>query len=266
MLVEKEKKNFKWLDWKCNVLQKRESKKVINVLNGIRNKRDRGTIPGDEWVKQLIVQIPIQIARGTNNQFKLMYNGEDDQKMYATAEDVDQLKKVIRFGAYDALIKSWKGPIKVVTSMGKQSTGKSYMLNHLFGTKFDISGGRCTDGGWLSVRVVDDIMYIICDFEGLGSFERSPQEDMLLATFNAAVSNCTIFKCDNRFDRTMEDMFSRFQSGVSIMAGSEGCFAGCLLLVIKDVVDTGVNDTLSVWPSSAIQGVGQDRRNVSLDC
>eukprot|EP01084_Bolivina_argentea_P184196 317722_1 len=123
--------------------------------------------------------------------------------------------------------------------MGKQSTGKSYMLNHLFGTKFDISGGRCTDGAWLSARYIEDVLFIICDFEGLGSFERSPQEDMLLATFNSAVSNCTIFKCDNRFDRTVEDMFNKFQSGVKIMSGSTNCFQGELLLVIKDVVETG---------------------------
>ena len=31
-------------------------------------------------------------------------------------------------------------------------TGKSYMLNHLTGTCFDTSGGRCTDGVCLSVR------------------------------------------------------------------------------------------------------------------
>ena len=176
-----------------------------------------------------------------NNQFKLMHNGEDDQEKYHEAGDAYSLCKAIRFGAYDGLIKSWEGPIRVVTSMGKQSTGKSYMLNHLFGTKFDISGGRCTDGGWLSARIVDDILYIVCDFEGLGSFERSPQEDMLLATFNAAVSNCTIFKCDNRFDRTVEDMFNKFQSGVKIMAGSKDCFVGSLMLVIKDVVDTGAD-------------------------
>jgi len=67
-----------------------------------------------------------------------------------------------------------------------------------------------------SCKIIKDCLYIIGDFEGLGSFERSAQEDMLLATFNSAISNCTIFKCDNRFDRTVEDMFNKFQSGVKI--------------------------------------------------
>ena len=176
-----------------------------------------------------------------------------------------QLARCIRFGAYDGLIKSWEGPIRVVTSMGKQSTGKSYMLNHLFGTKFDISGGRCTDGGWLSARVVDDVMYIICDFEGLGSFERSPQEDMLLATFNAAVSNCTIFKCDNRFDRTVEEMFKKFQSGVKIVAGSDECFRGGLNLIIKDVVDT-VSDILCFFDAIILENVWRNLNEFVLGC
>ena len=234
-LEHKEKKNFEWMDWQTAVLNDGNIINLRDVFRGITNKPWRGAMAGDEWIKKLIVQIPIQIARGTSNKFKLMHNGEDDQKEYIKAVDAYSLCKAIRFGAYDGLIKSWEGPIKVVTSMGKQSTGKSYMLNHLFGTKFD---NTSTDGVWLSVRVVDGIMYIICDFEGLGSIERSPQEDMLLATFNAAISNCTIFKCDSRFDGTLEDMFSSFQSGVKIMAGSNHCFIGLLLFVIRDVVET----------------------------
>ena len=37
----------------------------------------------------------------------------------------------------------------------------------------------------------------------------------------------------------MEEMFNNFQSGVKIMSGSKNCFTGELLLVIKDIVDTG---------------------------
>jgi len=238
-LKNKEQKSFKWLNWRCNVLSgsSGDSLSVVDILEAIKNKH--AALRADDFICNLITQIPIQIARGSRNQFRLMFNGEDNQKPYRRAKNALDLQRTIRCGAYDALIASWKGRIRVVTSMGKQSTGKSYMLNHLFGTKFDISGGRCTDGGWLSAKIVDDILYVLCDFEGLGSFERSPQEDMLLATFNAAVSNCTIFKCDNRFDRTVEEMFKKFQSGVKFMAGSENCFEGKLLLVIKDVVDTG---------------------------
>ena len=36
----------------------------------------------------------------------------------------------------------------------------------MFGSKFDISGARCTDGAWLTVRIVDNTLYIVMDFEG----------------------------------------------------------------------------------------------------
>jgi hypothetical protein len=37
-------------------------------------------------------------------------------------------------------------PVLVLSAMGAQSTGKSYLLNHLANTFFDVAGGRCTDG------------------------------------------------------------------------------------------------------------------------
>ena len=156
--------------------------------------------------------------------------------------------------------------------MGKQSSGKSYLLNHLSGSLFDIAGGRCahsgcldphrasslshlplgddfmylpkidtatrahvagycfhvsprhppsppplercTDGVWLSLCPTAACLYLVLDFEGLGSFERSEQEDMLLSIFQAAISSLTIFnKKDFHIDRDTEQIFSRFQSG-----------------------------------------------------
>ena len=115
----------------------------------------------------------------------------DDQREYikAGAMNAYALCKTIRLGAYDALIKSWEGDIKIATSMGKQSTGKSYMLNHLFGTKFDISGGRCTDGAWLSARILNDTLFILCDF---GSFESTPQEDVI--SYIQFCKFCSLFR------------------------------------------------------------------------
>ena len=45
----------------------------------------------------------------------------------------------------------------------------------------------------MTMRPTGECLYVLLDFEGLGSFERSEQEDMLLSIFNAAVSNITIF-------------------------------------------------------------------------
>ena len=56
-------------------------------------------------------------------------------------------------------------------------------------TFFDVSGGRCTDGVWMSVRVTCDKVYVYLDFEGLGSFERMEQEDVMMVSHHIAV--CT---------------------------------------------------------------------------
>lgn len=49
-------------------------------------------------------------------------------------------------------------------------------LNHLGGCYFDVSGGRCTDGCWLSTRVWQQpgkgpVLLVFLDFEGRWSRE-----------------------------------------------------------------------------------------------
>eukprot|EP00245_Coleochaete_scutata_P003080 TRINITY_DN14392_c0_g2_i2.p1 TRINITY_DN14392_c0_g2~~TRINITY_DN14392_c0_g2_i2.p1 ORF type:complete len:1993 (-),score=357.53 TRINITY_DN14392_c0_g2_i2:188-6166(-) len=191
-----------------------------------------GMVSLSQWLKQIICLVPIQIARAEENAFKLLSN-----RLPIHVTNTAQAKSVLHFGIYEALLNWWKGDIVVVSSMGRQSTGKSYMLNHLFGTSFEVSGGRCTDGCWMAVRVYENRLYVVLDFEGVGSVERTDQEDMLLSLFNASLSGCTLFRTENRVDRTMEEMFSRFQAGVGRMNWKEErLFKGSLLIIIKDVV------------------------------
>jgi GTPase Era involved in 16S rRNA processing len=41
--------------------------------------------------------------------------------------------------------------IYVVSIFGRQSSGKSYLLNRIFGTRFAVAASRCTDGIWASL-------------------------------------------------------------------------------------------------------------------
>ena len=36
--------------------------------------------------------------------------------------------------------------IRIVSIIGRQSSGKSYLLNRLFGTRYDVAAQRCTEG------------------------------------------------------------------------------------------------------------------------
>ena len=122
--------------------------------------------------------------------------------------------------------------------MGKQSTGKSLKLNHLFGTKFDVSGIRCTDGVCMTTMSINGRLFILLDFEGLTSLERSYQEDALQSVLNASISQCTIFKCENQFNTDVKRMFDRFENGINYLSGDDDrLFQGRLLIVVKDIPD-----------------------------
>ena len=172
-----------------------------------------------DWLKRVACLVPIQIARAEDNKLTPFSNGMKNEEVAGSKVSVADLEDAIEFGLYEQILDSWPGPVKVVSSMGKQSTGKSYMLNHLTGSMFDISGTRCTDGVWMTLRITSDCLYVVLDFEGLGSLERSPQEDMLLSILNAAISGLTLFKTEFRVDQDTRDMFKRFRDGVEYIKG-----------------------------------------------
>ena len=115
-------------------------------------------------------------------------------------------------------------PVKVVSSMGQQSVGKSFSLNHLLDTSFagsamrttgivtstpmitrvctKVNRGRmvvcnthrrCTYSGTRlrrSVRLTSERHdWSITQIAGVDSVERSLQEDTLFVLFNTAISN-----------------------------------------------------------------------------
>ncbi|CAG8812913.1 22232_t:CDS:2, partial [Racocetra persica] len=136
-----------------------------------------------EWIIQLCCLVPIQIAIARENKLIPLYNGLDAPENYIINnedEDEDQTEKIsykISFGWYEGIFKYYDDrKIKAVSSMGEQSCGKSYLMNHLVGTNFDGSAMRCTEGAWMSLSITEDVIYVALDFEGIGSSERHPQE------------------------------------------------------------------------------------------
>ncbi|XP_065447301.1 up-regulator of cell proliferation-like [Chrysemys picta bellii] len=93
----------------------------------------------------------------------------------------------------------------VLTVLGGQSTGKSTLLNTMFGLQFAVSSGRCTRGVFMSlIKVAENFQQELgCDFilvidtEGLKSpelarLEDSYQHDNELATLVIGLSDITI--------------------------------------------------------------------------
>ncbi|CAJ0758485.1 10018_t:CDS:10 [Entrophospora sp. SA101] len=154
-----------------------------------------------EWI--------IQLSYGlASNDYEVDFDVEHGHRFGGIAENIS-------LGWYEGIFKHFGDrQVKVVSSMGEQSCGKSYMLNHLVGTTFDGSAMRCTEGVWMSLFITKKYIYVALDFEGLKSLERTPQEDLFLTLFNTMVSNMILFKNQFAVSRDMSGMFQRFQDGI----------------------------------------------------
>ncbi|XP_044870497.1 interferon-induced very large GTPase 1-like [Mauremys mutica] len=93
----------------------------------------------------------------------------------------------------------------VITVLGVQSTGKSTLLNTMFGMKFAVSSGRCTRGAFMMlIKVAENFQQelgcefiLVIDTEGLkaqelAKLEDSYQHDNELATLVIGLSDITI--------------------------------------------------------------------------
>ncbi|XP_061670998.1 up-regulator of cell proliferation [Syngnathoides biaculeatus] len=112
-----------------------------------------------------------------------------------------------------------KSNLVVLTVLGVQSTGKSTLLNTMFGVHFPVSSGRCTRGAYmLFLKVGDDTQAELgCDFillidtEGLKSpdlaqLEDSYEHDNQLATFVICLSDVTIINIAMENATEMKDV------------------------------------------------------------
>ncbi|MGH0128750.1 UNVERIFIED_CONTAM: hypothetical protein FKN15_044102 [Acipenser sinensis] len=112
-----------------------------------------------------------------------------------------------------------KSRVLVVTVLGVQSTGKSTLLNTMFGVQFAVSSGRCTRGAFmLLIRVKEDLkeelkcdFILVIDTEGLKSpelaqLEDSYEHDNELATLVVGLSDITIINIAMENSTEMKDI------------------------------------------------------------
>ncbi|XP_017331395.1 up-regulator of cell proliferation-like [Ictalurus punctatus] len=112
-----------------------------------------------------------------------------------------------------------KSRLLVITVLGVQSTGKSTLLNTMFGVQFAVSSGRCTRGAFMIFLPVGNDLKeeLHCDFvlvidtEGLKSpalaqLEDSYEHDNELATFVIGLSDVTIINIAMENSTEMKDV------------------------------------------------------------
>ncbi|KAH9047539.1 hypothetical protein EDB83DRAFT_2267127 [Lactarius deliciosus] len=194
-----------------------------------------------EWLVDVFCLIPIHIAVCRENRFVPLANGvlSSDLERALLGAEVSRIVDKLSFGWYESIFQSYMAtkPVKVVSSMGQQSVGKSFALNHLLDTSFAGSAMRTTEGVWMSVTPTDDALIVALDFEGVNSVERSLQEDTLLVLFNTAISNLVLFRNNFAFSRDISGLFQSFQSSASVLdpATNPSLFQSTLVIIIKAV-------------------------------
>ncbi|XP_068103308.1 up-regulator of cell proliferation-like [Hyperolius riggenbachi] len=95
--------------------------------------------------------------------------------------------------------------MRIITVLGVQSTGKSTLLNTMFGLQFPVASGRCTRGAFMTLLKVKENFQeqlgcqfiLVLDTEGLkapelASLEESYEHDNELATLVVGLSDITI--------------------------------------------------------------------------
>ena len=114
------------------------------------------------------------------------------------------------------------GKIFVLSVLGIQSSGKSTLLNKMFGLRFNVSAGRCTRGAYIQLLPLDvslreeidcDYMLIV-DTEGLRAPElqlAGVKHDNELATFVIGLADATIV---NIFGETPGDLDDVLQTSL----------------------------------------------------
>ncbi|XP_070837386.1 interferon-induced very large GTPase 1-like [Chaetodon trifascialis] len=106
----------------------------------------------------------------------------------------------------------------VLSVLGVQSSGKSTMLNAMFGLQFAVSAGRCTKGAFMQlVRVSEEIKkdfkfdyILVVDTEGLRALELAGNttlnHDNELATFVIGLGNMTLINIFGENPAEMQDV------------------------------------------------------------
>ncbi|KAG1768958.1 hypothetical protein EDD22DRAFT_843764 [Suillus occidentalis] len=157
-----------------------------------------------EWLAEFLCLIPIQIAVTKENRFIPLKDGVYSTELEKSllGADVNRIVDYVSFGWYESLFQSYmaKKPVKLVSSMGEQSVGKSFSLNHLVDTSFAGSAMRTTEGVWMSV----------------------------------------LFRNNFALNRDITGLFQSFQSSSTVLdpAANPSLFQSALVIIIKDVVDS----------------------------
>ena len=179
---------------------------------------------------------PLQNGKNVSDKIVLWKNASEqsktDEAENETSDLLSYIVSLIEFSILDKLLEGFSKPVKVVGVIGRQSSGKSYFLNRLCGSRFNVASSRCTDGIWISLAFIDDQLFVVLDCEGLFSTKRNEIEEVKLCLALSAVCDVFILNQDLSFNRYLNNLFKNFSKYCDRLKGRK-LFKGVFMVLIR---------------------------------
>ena len=234
------KKNDKVLKYLRNLIEVKNNFELIGYVSPSNIFDDIDEIEQSKFIFSVSVRIPLHIASIQNGNLVPLQNGVNNFEDFTTKIEkesfLESLTDYIRFGNYEEVLENLEGML-VISIIGRQSSGKSYLLNRIAGTRFDVAAERCTEGIWMGVGYIGDTPLIVFDCEGLFTVERSTQEEIKLCLFISSLSDLIILNSDLSSGKHIKGLFDEFASGVDRLKG-KNLFKGYLDITFRDIPDS----------------------------
>ncbi|KAL4488823.1 hypothetical protein ABPG72_016476 [Tetrahymena utriculariae] len=222
-------------------------KNCFNNIDLLLNKLDsilQAVEPISSSDLQFILQtrIPLQLTTIQQSNYLPLKDGlfkQDLMNVPEVEDQIEQIKKQISFGWIENVVQLQNKEMYIIATGGRQSVGKSSLLNRLFGTRFGVSASRCTDGIWIGLSKLEDRLILVMDCEGLFSIRRTDDEEVKLLLQITSISDITMVYCD--IEGVSKPLLSLFKQ-LQICAGkmqSDSFFLGTMALLTKNVQDEG---------------------------
>ena len=162
--------------------------------------------------------------------------------------------------------------ICVLSVIGIQSTGKSTLLNTMFGLQFNVSAGRCTRGAFFQLLPLNDTLQnkincshiLVVDTEGLRAPELQStmgltKHDNELATFVIGLADITIVNIYGEAPGDIDDILQTAIHAFIRMANVD-LHPSCLF------VHQNVTSTLAIFKGEAGRKKFQDKLDCMTQC
>ncbi|KAM7061821.1 interferon-induced very large GTPase 1-like isoform 2-T5 [Acridotheres tristis] len=203
----------------------KENAPLLSRLNAISDEINDSSIGLEHFLREVgQIYEALELMKSEENKFaklpeiavELMVSGYPVELM-----DGDASYLPLRWvGAiFDSLIKRLGDKrVFVLSVLGIQSTGKSTLLNAMFGLQFNVSAGRCTRGAFMQLiplgkELQQDLGFdfvLVVDTEGLRAIEmvnkQSLNHDNELATFVIGLGNLTVINIFGENPSEMQDV------------------------------------------------------------